>query len=117
VIARQICQQGGRVAILARDADELARAKGDLAARGGDVLSVQCDLLDRAQIQSAVQQTLERFGQIDILINNAASSMSDRSSTCSARISREICNCIFGRRSNWFRKLFQRCGATVADGS
>jgi NAD(P)-dependent dehydrogenase (short-subunit alcohol dehydrogenase family) len=71
VIARQICQQGGRVAILARDAGELARAKGDLAARGGDVLPVQCDLLDRAQIQSAVEQTLERFGKIDILINNA----------------------------------------------
>jgi NAD(P)-dependent dehydrogenase (short-subunit alcohol dehydrogenase family) len=71
VIARQICEQGGRVAILARDAGELARAKADLAARGGDALSVQCDLLDRVQIQSAVQQTLERFGQIDILINNA----------------------------------------------
>jgi NAD(P)-dependent dehydrogenase (short-subunit alcohol dehydrogenase family) len=71
VIARQICEQGGRVALLARDADELARAKADLLTRGGDVLPVQCDLLDRAQIQSAVQQTLERFGQIDILINNA----------------------------------------------
>ena len=70
-IARQICEQGGRVAILARDADELARAKAGLAARGGDVLPVQCDLLDRARIQSAVQQTLERFGKIDILINNA----------------------------------------------
>jgi NAD(P)-dependent dehydrogenase (short-subunit alcohol dehydrogenase family) len=70
-IARQICEQGGRVAILARDADELARAKAELAARGGDVLPVPCDLIDRTQIQSAVQQTLERFGQIDILINNA----------------------------------------------
>lgn len=71
VIARQICEQGGRVAILARDAAELARAKADLAARGGDVFPVQCDLLERAQIQSAVEQTLERFGKIDILINNA----------------------------------------------
>jgi len=70
-IAGQICEQGGRVAILARDADELARAKAELAARGGDVLPIPCDLLDRTQIQSAVQQTLERFGQIDILINNA----------------------------------------------
>jgi NAD(P)-dependent dehydrogenase (short-subunit alcohol dehydrogenase family) len=70
-IARQLCQQGGRVAILARDSEELARAKADLASRGGDVLPIQCDLLDAAQIQSAVQQTLERFGKIDILINNA----------------------------------------------
>ena len=70
-IARQICAQGGRVAILARDAEELARAKADLASRGGDILPVQCDLLDAAQIQSALAQTLARFGKIDILINNA----------------------------------------------
>lgn len=70
-IARQACRQGGRVAILARDPEELARAKADLASHGGDVLPIQCDLLDPAQIQAAVQQTLERFGKIDILINNA----------------------------------------------
>jgi NAD(P)-dependent dehydrogenase (short-subunit alcohol dehydrogenase family) len=71
VLARQICDEGGRVAILARDEDELERAKNDLAARGGEVLTVRCDLLERAQIQSAVQQTLGRFGKIDVLINNA----------------------------------------------
>jgi NAD(P)-dependent dehydrogenase (short-subunit alcohol dehydrogenase family) len=71
VLARQICDEGGRVAILARNEDELERAKNDLAARGGEVLTVRCDLLDRAQIQSAVQQTLGRFGKIDILINDA----------------------------------------------
>jgi NAD(P)-dependent dehydrogenase (short-subunit alcohol dehydrogenase family) len=70
-IARQVCRRGGRVAILARDAEELARAKAELASRGGDVLPVQCDLLEPAQIQSAVKKTLERFGKIDILINNA----------------------------------------------
>src|SRR3984893_10971773 len=70
-IARQVCAHGGRVAILARDADELARAKADLASRGGDVLPIQCDLLDTARIQSAIRQTLTRFGKIDILINNA----------------------------------------------
>jgi NAD(P)-dependent dehydrogenase (short-subunit alcohol dehydrogenase family) len=70
-IARRICEQGGRVAILARDTDELGRAKADLASRGGEVLSIPCDLLDAAQIQSAVQQAIERFGKIDILINNA----------------------------------------------
>ena len=70
-IARQICAQGGRAAILARDGEELARAKADLASCGGDVLPIRCDLLDAAQIQSAVQQAIARFGRIDILINNA----------------------------------------------
>jgi len=70
-IAREICRQGGRVAILARDPEELARAKADLASRGGDALPIQCDLLDAAQIQSAIDQTIKRFGKVDILINNA----------------------------------------------
>jgi short-subunit dehydrogenase len=70
-IARQVCKKGGRVAVLARDAEELERAKEDLASKSGEVLTLQCDLVDGGQIQSAVQQTLQRFGKIDILINNA----------------------------------------------
>ena len=70
-IARGICARGGKVALLARDADELASAKTDLDRFGTEVLTVQCDLLESAQIQSAVQQALNRFGKIDILINNA----------------------------------------------
>jgi NAD(P)-dependent dehydrogenase (short-subunit alcohol dehydrogenase family) len=71
VLARQICAQGGNVALIARDPDELARAKADLAPRGGVVLTIECDLLDAGQIQSAVRQIIDRFGKIDILINNA----------------------------------------------
>ena len=70
-IARHICARGGKVALLARDAKELGRAKSDLEHFGTEVLTVQCDLLETAQIQSAVQQTLELFRKIDILINNA----------------------------------------------
>ena len=71
VLARQICAQDGKVALIARDPDELARAKADLAPRGGVVLTIECDLLDAGQIQSAVRQIIDRFGKIDILINNA----------------------------------------------
>src|SRR5260370_14881836 len=70
-IARQICARGGKVALIARDPDELARAKTDLDHFATEILTIQCDLLETAQIQSAVQQTLQRFGKIDILINNA----------------------------------------------
>src|SRR5947208_9195067 len=73
VLARDICAQGGSVALIARDREELARAKADLARRGGapNAFGVQCDLLDAAQIQSAVRQIIDRLGKIDILINNA----------------------------------------------
>ena len=70
-IARQICARGGEVALVARDAEELLRAKTDLDHFATEVLTLQCDLLETAQIQSAVQQTLQRFSKIDILINNA----------------------------------------------
>src|SRR2546430_8726813 len=71
VLARQICAAGGKVALIARDGDELGRAKADLARRGGAVLAVQSDLLDTGQIQSVVRQIIDRFGKIDVLINNA----------------------------------------------
>jgi NAD(P)-dependent dehydrogenase (short-subunit alcohol dehydrogenase family) len=71
VLARHVCAQGGNVALIARDPKELARAKADLAPRGDEVLTVECDLLDNTQIQSAIRQIIDRFGKIDILINNA----------------------------------------------
>jgi NAD(P)-dependent dehydrogenase (short-subunit alcohol dehydrogenase family) len=71
VLARQICAQGGNVALIARDPDELARAKADLAPRGGAVLTIQCDLLDAAQIEAAIREIIDRLGKIDILINSA----------------------------------------------
>jgi NAD(P)-dependent dehydrogenase (short-subunit alcohol dehydrogenase family) len=71
VLARRICAAGGKVALIARDREELGRAKADLARRGGAIQAVQCDLLDAEQIESAVRQIIDRFDKIDILINNA----------------------------------------------
>src|SRR6266540_1900962 len=71
VLARHICARGGNVALIARDPEELARAKADLSPRGGKVLTVECDLLDTGKVQSAVRHIRDRFGKIDILINNA----------------------------------------------
>src|SRR5213595_1194423 len=71
VLARHICARGGNVALIARDDEELARAKADLSPRGGEVLTIECDLLDTGQIQAAVRRVIDRFGKIDILINNA----------------------------------------------
>src|SRR5438105_11092018 len=71
VLARHICARGGNVALIARDAEELARAKTDLATRPNTVMTIQCDLLDSEQIQAAVRRVIDRFGKIDILINNA----------------------------------------------
>ena len=71
VLARQLCAEGARVALLARDPDELARAHSELAKRGGEVLTISCDLLEREQIETAVQKVVAHFGGLDVIINNA----------------------------------------------
>lgn len=71
VLARQLCAEGARVALLARDPDELGRAREELAQRGGEAFTVSCDLLDRAQTDAALAQVVGHFGGIDVLINNA----------------------------------------------
>jgi NAD(P)-dependent dehydrogenase (short-subunit alcohol dehydrogenase family) len=71
VIARRICAEGGRVAVLARDTNELARAREELTRAGGEAITIVCDLLDRAQTEGAVEKVINRFGAIDVLINNA----------------------------------------------
>src|SRR5437899_8752786 len=71
VLARHLYARGSNVAIIARDPDELMRAKTDLVPRGGKLLTIECDLLDAGQIESAVQKIIDRFGKIDVLINNA----------------------------------------------
>ncbi|HEX8280868.1 MAG TPA: SDR family NAD(P)-dependent oxidoreductase, partial [Chthoniobacterales bacterium] len=66
VMARQICAQGGRVILLARDRAELQRAHDELVKAGGDVSMLPCDLLDRTQIEEAVRTVLDHYGQIDV---------------------------------------------------
>ena len=70
-IARKIATEGGRVALLARDEDELTRACQTLRKLGGDALAVPCDLLDRGQSLGAIETVVDHFGTLDVLINNA----------------------------------------------
>jgi NAD(P)-dependent dehydrogenase (short-subunit alcohol dehydrogenase family) len=70
-IARKIVAEGGRVALLARDKDELARACAQLRDLGGEAFAVPCDLLDRGQSLGAIETVVDHFGDLDVLINNA----------------------------------------------
>jgi NAD(P)-dependent dehydrogenase (short-subunit alcohol dehydrogenase family) len=70
VLAREAIREGARVAICARDPEELETARADLAQRG-EVLAVPCDVTDRGQVDAMVESVRAHFGQIDVLINNA----------------------------------------------
>jgi NAD(P)-dependent dehydrogenase (short-subunit alcohol dehydrogenase family) len=70
-LARRFAREGCRIAICARDEKELERARGDLASRGADVLTVPCDVTSQEQIAALIERVLGHFGRIDILVNNA----------------------------------------------
>jgi NAD(P)-dependent dehydrogenase (short-subunit alcohol dehydrogenase family) len=71
VMARMLAREGARLAILARDQDELARAHEELAALTPDVLALTCDVTDRLDVETAVRLIVDRLGPVDVLINNA----------------------------------------------
>jgi NAD(P)-dependent dehydrogenase (short-subunit alcohol dehydrogenase family) len=65
--ARVLDAAGAHVAITARRADRLA----DLAGTLRDALVVSCDITDPDAARTVVDSTVERFGRIDVLVNNA----------------------------------------------
>jgi NAD(P)-dependent dehydrogenase (short-subunit alcohol dehydrogenase family) len=72
LIARELAAEGARLAILARDPEALDLARRELAALGGQrVLALPCDVRDRKECEWAVEAVVERFGRLDVLINNA----------------------------------------------
>jgi NAD(P)-dependent dehydrogenase (short-subunit alcohol dehydrogenase family) len=71
VLARALVTRGAQVAICARDADELARARQDLEQLGGKVFSALCDVTDRDDVLRFIAAVEDEVGAIDVLINNA----------------------------------------------
>ncbi len=71
VLARQLADEGARLAICARTVEELRRAQNELVGRGADVLAMPCDIAKPSQVKEFVRVVEDRFGVIDALINNA----------------------------------------------
>lgn len=63
---------GAKVALAARNQEKLAAVVQEVVAAGGEAIAVPMDLADPEQIRAAFKQSLERFGKLDILVNNAA---------------------------------------------
>src|SRR5919108_1980645 len=70
-LAREFARAGCRLVLAARDAQELARARQDLVQRGTEVLAVSCDVTNQEQVRALVDQATQRFGRVDIMVNNA----------------------------------------------
>ncbi|HKY28042.1 MAG TPA: SDR family oxidoreductase [Pyrinomonadaceae bacterium] len=71
VLAREFAGEGARVAICARDEEELDRARVDLQQLAQEVMVVKCDVTNKLDVANMVSQIHNRFDRIDVLVNNA----------------------------------------------
>lgn len=71
-LARRFAEEGASVSICARGEEELVAAAEELAVRGAGVLAVPCDVTDEGAVSEWVRMTRDRFGRVDVLVNNAS---------------------------------------------
>ena len=72
-IAEQYLALGAKVAIVSRNAERLESAASSLRSQGTtEIATFQADVRNYDQVSAAVDAVLERFGSLDILVNNAA---------------------------------------------
>ena len=70
--ALMLAGYGAKVALAARNAEKLSAVEAEIKQQGGEALAVQMDVAREDQIKAGFANALERFGRIDILVNNAA---------------------------------------------
>ena len=70
-IARLLGEEGYALTVAARRPDKLAEAAASLRAAGGEVCEVAANMADEADIRRVVAAHRERFGRLDVLVNNA----------------------------------------------
>lgn len=70
-IARSFAARGCKIMLADINADMLANVEQELRAKGADVASVICDVADAAAVEHAANATIDRFGKVHIVVNNA----------------------------------------------
>ncbi|MDR2239763.1 MAG: SDR family oxidoreductase [Zoogloeaceae bacterium] len=71
-IAEQMAAAGARVTVSSRKAQACEEVVAAIRARGGEAITVPCNVSDKFQLQTLVDKTLSTWGRIDILVCNAA---------------------------------------------
>jgi 3-oxoacyl-[acyl-carrier protein] reductase len=76
-IATAFAQEGTHVSICGRTRADLAAAADALKAKGVEVVAVEADLTRAGEAEKVLKATLDRFGQVDILVNNVGGARGD----------------------------------------
>lgn len=72
--AKRFAAEGAKVVLAARTADKLTALAAELHNQHHEALAVPTDMRDKTEVINLIDKTVERFGRIDILINNAGQS-------------------------------------------
>lgn len=70
--ALALAQAGAKVVAAARNEEKLAALVSEIAAAGGEAFALKMDVADAEQVKAGFKQVIEKFGRLDILVNNAA---------------------------------------------
>jgi 3-oxoacyl-[acyl-carrier protein] reductase len=70
-IARKLFAEGARVALWDMDLEPIRKLAAELDAGGAKAAAFKANVTVEAEVQAAVRQTVERFGRVDVLVNNA----------------------------------------------
>ena len=71
-LSRMLVRCGARVVIASRNEENIKAAQAEIEAEGGEALAIRLDVRDYDSVAAAVDQTVARFGGLDIMIANAA---------------------------------------------
>jgi NAD(P)-dependent dehydrogenase (short-subunit alcohol dehydrogenase family) len=69
--SQALAQQGANLVLAARSVEKLNEVAAGIAQLGRQVMVTQCDVGDSAQVASMMQSAVDRFGRVDIMVNNA----------------------------------------------
>lgn len=70
-IAEVFAEEGAKVVCVARREMEGKAAAESIQSRGGNAMFVRCDIAEECQVRDMVAKTIDAFGRIDVLVNNA----------------------------------------------
>jgi NAD(P)-dependent dehydrogenase (short-subunit alcohol dehydrogenase family) len=70
-IALAIACEGAKVAVVGRTVSKCDAVVAEIEGRGGHAMAIECDVEDRDQIESSVERTVQQWGRLDLLVNNA----------------------------------------------
>jgi 3-oxoacyl-[acyl-carrier protein] reductase len=119
-IALAFATFGARVAILDLKPETADATAAAIAAAGGQALALPCDVREGAQVEAAVARTVERFGGVDVLVNNAGGTfaapfLETTEKGWDALLRANLRSVFHGTRAVAPRMIAQGCGGSIVN--